>query len=873
VILKASAARPALAALAPLMRRAGLRRTLMVLGLAALLFGSTAWGLYQGMLLYKLKVASRLADVLDDVLVTRLAIGPNWLRGWWASDATRLSFDIKHENFQKLAYQREMALQSGVLISGGDDFVPVRIHEGDRTFDAKVRLKGDWADHVAGEKWSLRVKLKGNDTLFGMKEFSLQHPETRNFVYEWVFHQALAREDLLSLRYDFVEVSINGKDLGVYALEEFFDKRLIEHQRRREGPILKFDESLHWDDIVATGQRGLTSPTGQRVFRAATVDTFGAASMREHPKQWDTWLEASSLLESFREGELPLAKAFDSKKLASYFALVDLLGAEHGASWINLRFYYDPIASRLEPAGFDGNAGRPIRNVLGASETLAKADWGFVARAFADPDFIADYVAALERISDPAYLDALLADVGPGLARNLRILHKEFPWLHFDREIFQRNQETIRSVLAPGKGLHAYLDRTAPGRVELEIANLAPLPLEVLGARSGQTRLTPAGTARLPATPPSETASWVQLPFDVRDGSTWSATLADGLEVEYRLVGSQKLRQEKVFPRPRRVGDPPRELLRRPANFREFAFVEVDDQARVISIRPGSWTLDRDLVVPEGYRLRCGGGTRLDLTRSALVLSRSPLEFHGRPDAPIEIGSSDGTGQGLVVLDAGERSNLQHVKFHGLRHPDRPGWGLTSAVTFYRSPVAISHGEFRSNVSGDSINLVRSPFEIEDSAFLDASSDAFDADFSDGTIRNSVFRGAGNDAIEVSGARVTVASVLIERAGDKGLSAGENAELVLRDVEVRDSSIGVSSKDLSRVVADGLRVTGVKVGFTLYQNKSEFGPASMELRDTRVEEARTPYLLEQGSTLTLSGESVAPNATGLYAQLYGSGSG
>ena len=106
-----------------------------------------------------------------------------------------------------------------------------------------MRLKGDWTDHLFGDKWSFRIKVKGDNTLFGMKQFSIHHPRARNFIYEWLYHQALKREGVLSLRYDFIEVTLNGKNLGVYALEEHFEKRLIEHNQYREGPIIKFTAS------------------------------------------------------------------------------------------------------------------------------------------------------------------------------------------------------------------------------------------------------------------------------------------------------------------------------------------------------------------------------------------------------------------------------------------------------------------------------------------------------------------------------------------------------------------------------------------------------------------------------------------------------
>ena len=107
--------------------------------------------------------------------------------------------------------------------------------------------RGDALDHVEGEKWSLRVKLKNKQALFGMRRFSLQHPKRSSWINEWILHNWYAYEGLISLRYKYVNVIINGKNLGIYTLEESFDKEFIENNHRREGPILKFDESRIFD--------------------------------------------------------------------------------------------------------------------------------------------------------------------------------------------------------------------------------------------------------------------------------------------------------------------------------------------------------------------------------------------------------------------------------------------------------------------------------------------------------------------------------------------------------------------------------------------------------------------------------------------------
>ena len=113
-----------------------------------------------------------------------------------------------------------------------------------------MRLKGDFLDHIKHSyKWSFRIQTKNEKTLFGMQRFSIQHPETRNWLSEWLFHEAAKQEGVTSLRYKFVRVILNGKDLGIYLLEESFEKRLIEHNLRREGPIIRFDETYAIQEI------------------------------------------------------------------------------------------------------------------------------------------------------------------------------------------------------------------------------------------------------------------------------------------------------------------------------------------------------------------------------------------------------------------------------------------------------------------------------------------------------------------------------------------------------------------------------------------------------------------------------------------------
>lgn len=314
----------------------------------------------------------------------------------------RLGIDLKQVHMDRLREQRRQALRAGILSTGEDAWVPASIRRRDRTVRVKLRLKGDWTDHIETEKWSFRVQVRGDETLFGMREFSPQHPETRNYVYESIDRAAMRREDIVSLRCDFVEVTLNDRDLGVCALEEHFDKLLVEANRRREGPILKFNEETLWADRMAQDRRDEASPSDLRSWFASAVDAFNMRRIQADPAMLEQFRAGRRLLEGFRSGELRTSQAFDTTRLARFFALSELLGATHGAGlWHNLRFYYNSLTSRLEPIAFDGGTGSEISSLLAEAAGPQSGSPSFLSVASADETFLGEYLRALRAVSEP----------------------------------------------------------------------------------------------------------------------------------------------------------------------------------------------------------------------------------------------------------------------------------------------------------------------------------------------------------------------------------------------------------------------------------------------------------------------------------------
>ena len=165
------------------------------------------------------------------------------------NDLPTLEYEISFKNFSKISKVREKALSEGILRRDGNDFVAAKVRDlgSENSKSCKIRLKGDLSWHWSGKKWSLRTEVKKNETILGRSKFSIQSPSTRNFTYEWLYLETLRKHGVIAPSYEFCNVIVNGKKMGIYAIEEHFSKHLIEGQLRREGVILAFDEYAQWN--------------------------------------------------------------------------------------------------------------------------------------------------------------------------------------------------------------------------------------------------------------------------------------------------------------------------------------------------------------------------------------------------------------------------------------------------------------------------------------------------------------------------------------------------------------------------------------------------------------------------------------------------
>jgi hypothetical protein len=786
-------------------------------------------------------------------------------------DIPELVIDVPFKDMRRIYEKRAQALRAGHLVQGPDDFVKGDIRIGDRTVPVRLRLKGDWTDHLEGRKWSFRIRVRQGDHLLGMRRFSIQSPATRGYHAEAMYFELLKGFGIMTPRYEFVDVTLNGEPVGIMALEEFFAKELLEFNRRRDGVIVRFDESLPWDARDSLTHEPVGWNGAFDDYRNTAIDGIGSTTIAESPALAEQYRIASGLLRGFADGTLQASEVFDVEQLGRFIATTDALGAWHATRWANLRFYLNPVTTRLEPIPFDATlqgAYRDARSIVSGEP--------IVLDMLADPAVWEVYIRTLSLLRDFARDGKLQQNLAAVEAQWLPVLRTEFRMLgSFELDYLLPRIDTLyeqMSRVSPGDELainrpfetrlypvlaHFKLVQDDDG-LKLEVENAVPMDVVVTGVEwvngaSGERQA--AVTEGLPlAIPPRGIGS-----RGVRAKLALTAAPApEGwiLETTSTLSGRSWVSRSRPSLAINALPASPIPATSTEAALSTHEFLEL--VGTELRVGTGNWQVDTNLVIPAGHALRIAPGASLEFAPDAALVAHGPVIFEGTAAAPIILAPQRASWPGMVVLNAAARSALQHVQVSSTHSVSMSGWTLTGGVNFYASDVDIADVRFIDSQGEDALNIIHSDFEIRGTSFSGTASDAFDADFSNGTIRDSHFAdigsAGGGDAIDVSGTQLVVEDVSFTNVSDKALSIGERSEMTASGVAIDNAGTGAASKDGSLLTIHDSRIS--KAGFaamTAYIKKPEYGPARMVADGVEVVDSDTPVIVQTGSELVVDG--------------------
>lgn len=782
----------------------------------------------------------------------------------------RLDLSVAPQHLRKIEDDRTNALFYGVLLDEQKTSVPavLQVDHG-HPHGVTIRLKGDWTDHLQGDKWSFRVELR-DAALFGMRRFSLQRNEARGGHGEYLFLQHLRSEGVLSPRYFYVDLWLNQRHVGLMALEEHFAKELLESQRRRESVILAFDEQPLWRQRCLNKVRARHGVGGDE---HGYFDELGALPMRvfESNHAWKTaglrnhLEQAMGLLHAYEQGAVASEDVFEMRIMGRYLALANIWGAFHGLIDHNLRWYYNPITRLCEPIGFDNNiCARDLnepanfQSILSVRPLTSKRfrtayfeALRELERQFADGGLLQelrrqeDEVLAILRTENPE-LEALPLEMLAVRCRALLAmdLADELPVVidHWRPPIREPGSDLAMNsyIFWRGNDRGSYLEIQNVTRDELVVASVAL----VKGSRRMYLDLPAAGWRIPPAGSASERVR-IPVPASPLDRGDYvvtvrSVTTDEVFEIEARR-DAEALTSMKY-----RSGDVDALLA-------QFSFLRRDGASLLIPA--GTWHVGQDMVLPLGMPLKIEAGTSITCGHGVRIVAHGALTAVGSKEAPIRLHAKDPAQpwSGLVVLQAQQMSQLTEVEIAGTGHRPVDDWGLTGGVTFYESDVALVRCMIHDTVCEDALNIVRSELRIEACSFSKTRSDAVDVDFGSGRIVDTEFHTIGGDGLDVSGTELAIENLRLHDIEDKAVSIGERSRVSGSGVTIRTCSIGIVAKDDSRGELRDVEIENVAVGLMTYVKKLEYGSPQLRVDRMQLEKCGRQVIAQIGSQIHIDG--------------------
>jgi hypothetical protein len=800
-----------------------------------------------------------------------------FIKQWWTNypksftmDPPVISITVDEQGMEQLEAVVERALERGVIEQEGNDYVKGDFHvemgkgaEGSGDFKGKLRIKGKMTDHVEGRKWSFRVIAKKSGGFMGMQRFSLQHPGTRNYLTDWFFHQLMKGEGIIALRYGFCKVKLNDEDLGVYAYEEHFGPELLENNGRLPGPIVRFDPGLFWLHRTQGLDGAAKVADAYGAYQAANLDAFGSDELAKDPQQRVYFEQAIALMQDFRTGRLKASEVFDVDRTGKRLAMLDLVGGHHSMDWSDVKFYFDPVAQRLEPISYESFSAQRITELAGAY----KANGAFTesdelhTALFKDPAIFAAYMKHLERFSRKDWLDSAFAALKGPLDSASATLYGEFPYKELDRSIYYANQQSIHKLLDLPKGAHVYQQGIHADTLVLAFVPIESVPVRIdsLMLADGR-RIAPIARIVIPCRERGRTGVAVEGRFLLAEGRGSEhpndSLLAKGAELTYRVLGAKRRKIMPVFPFSMSTSAMQDRLLAgKGPNPQEFNFVAVDDEARTITIKPGAWTVDRTLVLPKGYRCIARGPLQLDLVKGAEVISYAAVHWRGTEDAPIEILSTDSSSHGVHVIGAETVSLLSYVTFSDLTRyafeQERSG-----DVSFHASHVVMEHCLFTGH--GATLLDVSSGDLSMSSCRFDHGSDQLKTHFANVKLNGVNFEWAKDDAISVEGGIADLKKISIG-GGDGsgvGIKGTKGARITCADLNLDKMSVAFEGREGSKLIISNGRVADVGRLAEAKKAEMRYGPVRIELKNVKVVDVKEEDKCGEGSVITIDGRKM-----------------
>ena len=248
----------------------------------------------------------------------------NFING---NNLKQVSISMSPNNYVRMQKERSKMVSNyvkdGSLWNGKNNFYKAVYSEGKENIDAEIKLFGLNPDHYRdSDAHSFRLKFK-NSSGFGKKKVNFLNPRSRDFITDPLLNMIFSKVySGIQIRYEPVQINLNKSNYGIFLQEDFFDKYLIEGNRKRESVIFEIvDDSLQ-------------------------------------PNYYGEEKEFLSLVNSlettYQKDYMSFVDKIDHEKLKAVILMSLIINDNHPLSEINMHWYHNPVNGKIEPTIREG---------------------------------------------------------------------------------------------------------------------------------------------------------------------------------------------------------------------------------------------------------------------------------------------------------------------------------------------------------------------------------------------------------------------------------------------------------------------------------------------------------------------------------------
>jgi len=698
-------------------------------------------------------------------------------------------------------------------------FVPAEFKYDNKTYQVKVRYRGDNAVHWNAPKKSYLIEFNQDDLFNGYRQLSFIIANDRYFALEQLNNYRAEKFGLLYPPSFFANLKINGKNNGVYFIIENWSKEML---AKWEVP----DESNFYGTVSPTGAAGIerddVSWDNLDYWQKLTSDSLFT---------YQHYSELYKLLELLNNADdqkfySSIFNLIDQNNLYHWQALQELGNANHQIS-SNMRLYFNNSSGKFYFIPWDVGGGRE-----GPAEDHLELYGKIAGRIFDNPVFayeknklLYDYVNDDKNLEqDLAKYDEIYNSIKTAIYKDrLKIYpnkfadntHQEFRQKIIDnfariKNAFSSSLVFIDSHIAGennSQNILAYFD--------LHINSRAGLYFKELKINlSDNTQLKDFNISYETGEKYQDVLLYTQRKYDpdtfkpdlittahrfyltssqisAQDFSdqfkSFNFTLANaitGAKIKDNDIKDRNI-NDSAFKYFDFIGD-----IDKFISLNQIFFVNKNFKEIILS---GVHNINQTVIVPQGYTLKIMPGTTLYFASGASLISYSPIIAN---NANFLAQNPNQPWGSVAVINSDQSSQFNNTRFSDGSDGYVNAVYFSGMLSIYHSPAEVSNSFFQNARADDALNIKNATATVANSTFYNNSADAIDFDFMRGAIENNTFKNNGNDGIDLSGSTIIIKNNTIENSGDKCISIGEKSLNTIIDNNILSGcNIGVEIKD------------------------------------------------------------------------------